>query len=223
MFVIEHLNKTYGTHDTANHVLKDISFTIPDGQILSITGASGSGKTTLMNILAGLDTATSGMVTYQSKNLADLSPDQRRTLRLHEFGFVFQAFHLISTLSVHENIILSAAAKNGQYDRNLYDNIVEQCGLKNKLRSFPHQLSGGEQQRVAIARALLSQPNVIFADEPTGNLDSQNAENIFSMLSSYAADYCKTMVYVTHEMEFTAFADRIIRLTDGCITERDAV
>lgn len=217
MFVIDKLNKIYGEGEAANHVLKDLSLEIPEGQILSITGASGSGKTTLLNILAGLDTATSGRTEYNGIDLAKLTAKERRLLRLKEFGFVFQAFHLISTLSVYENIILPATAKNSQYDKSLFDTVVQQCGLNDKLRSFPHQLSGGEQQRVAIARALLSQPNVIFADEPTGNLDSQNAETVFSMLSSYAAEYHRTMIYVTHEQVFTKFANAHIRLSDGII------
>lgn len=217
MFVIDKMNKIYGEGEAANHVLKDLSLEIPEGQILSITGASGSGKTTLLNILAGLDTATSGRTEYNGIDLAKLTAKERRLLRLKEFGFVFQAFHLISTLSVYENIILPATAKNQQYDKSLFDTVIQRCGLNDKLRSFPHQLSGGEQQRVAIARALLSQPNVIFADEPTGNLDSQNAETVFSMLSSYAAEYHRTMIYVTHEQAFTKFANAHIRLSDGII------
>lgn len=217
MFQIENLNKTYGNGHTANHVLKELSFTVNDNSILSITGASGSGKTTLMNILAALDSDFSGKVFYNEKDLSKLTPKECRQLRLNEFGFVFQAFYLISTLTVHENIILSATAKSRDYDPKFYDTIISRCGLKDKLTSYPHQLSGGEQQRVAIARALLPKPNVIFADEPTGNLDSQNAKAVFTLLSEYANDYKCSFIYVTHEMNYVSFADDHIMLKDGVI------
>lgn len=215
MYQITQLNKIYGENETANHVLKDFSLEIPDKQILCITGASGSGKTTLLNILAALDIASSGTVKYNGTDMMALTPKQRKRLRLNEFGFVFQAFHLVSTLTVHENIILAATAKSNHYDKDFYAQIIDLCGLKEKIRSYPHQLSGGEQQRVAIARALLSRPNVIFADEPTGNLDSVNADIIFSLLSSYARTENRTFIYVTHELSFTRFSDKHIVLKDG--------
>lgn len=218
MFKIDKLNKIYGTADTANHVLKDFSFNIEDNSILCITGVSGSGKTTLLNILAALDNDYSGSVIYNNIDFSKLSSKEKRKLRLEEFGFVFQAFHLISTLSVHENIILSASAKNNSYDKNFYNEIIEKCGLKNKLTSYPHQLSGGEQQRVAVARALLPKPNVVFADEPTGNLDSSNSQTIFQLLSEYAHNNKCGLIYVTHEERFTSFADKHIILQDGYIT-----
>ena len=217
MFQISKLNKTYGKNDTSNHVLRDLSFTIEDKSIICITGASGSGKTTLLNILAALDNEFDGNVLYNNKDLSKLSSKERRNLRLNEYGFVFQSFHLIETLSVHENIILSATAKSNSYDKVFYDEIIARCGLKNKLNSYPHQLSGGEQQRVAVARALLPKPNIVFADEPTGNLDSSNAHKIFQLLSEYAHDHECGLIYVTHEEKFKSFADKHIMLNDGII------
>lgn len=217
MFQIDKLNKIYGKGDAANHVLKDLSFRIEDKKRVCITGASGSGKTTLLNILAALDNDFSGNVLYNNKDFSKLSSNERRKLRLNEYGFVFQAFHLIATLSVHENIILSATAKSNTYDKAFYDEIIKRCGLEKKLVSFPHQLSGGEQQRVAIARALLPKPQIVFADEPTGNLDSSNAQKIFQLLSDYAKDYECGLIYVTHEEKFTCFADMHIMLNDGKI------
>lgn len=217
MFTISNLNKIYGNGTTSNHVLKNLNFTINDKEILSITGASGSGKTTLMNILAAIDNDFTGSVNYNGKELSELNHAECRKLRLNEFGFIFQAFHLISTLTVHENIIISATAKNRNYDKYLYDDIISRCGLKNKLDSYPHQLSGGEQQRTAIARAVLSKPNVIFADEPTGNLDSENAENIFELLSGYVAEHSCNLIYVTHEVKFNHFSNKNIILADGVI------
>jgi len=217
MFQIKNLNKIYGKGEISNHVLKNISFTIEDKSIVCITGASGSGKTTLMNILAALDNDFDGKAFYNDIDLSLLSAKERRKLRLNNYGFVFQAFHLIETLSVHENIILSATAKNNNYDKNFYDEIVSCCGLEKKLNSYPHQLSGGEQQRVAIARALLPKPKVIFADEPTGNLDSSNAQKVFQLLSDYARKFECGLVYVTHEEKFICFADKHIKLNDGII------
>lgn len=221
MFTISNLNKIYGNGNTSNHVLKNLNFTINEKEILSITGASGSGKTTLMNILAAIDNDFTGSVNYNGKELSELNHAECRKLRLNEFGFIFQAFHLISTLTVHENIIISATAKNKNYDKYLYDDIIFRCGLKDKLDSYPHQLSGGEQQRTAIARAVLSKPNVIFADEPTGNLDSENAENIFELLSGYVAEHSCNLIYVTHEIKFNHFSNKNIVLADGVIQKNN--
>lgn len=217
MFQVDNLNKTYGSGSAANHVLNGISFNTEDTDILSITGVSGSGKTTLLSILAALDSEFEGRVMYNGIDLSTLSARKRRSLRLNEFGFVFQSFHLISTLSVHENIILAASEKYDEYDKKFYDKIVERCGLNGKLTSFPSQLSGGEQQRVAIARALLLKPNVIFADEPTGNLDTTNAKTVFNLLSEYSSEQKCSFIYVTHEHEYTSFANKHIALRDGSI------
>jgi putative ABC transport system ATP-binding protein len=223
MYIIEDLKKTFGNGDAANHVLKGLNFTVGDNDIVAVTGASGSGKTTLINILSTLENDYSGKVTYNEMELSKLSSKQCRKLRLKEFGFIFQAFHLISTLTVHENIILSATAKSKNYDKSFYEDLVLRCGIKEKLMYYPHQLSGGEQQRVAIARALLPKPNVIFADEPTGNLDSANSKIVFTLLKDYAVDNKCSLVYVTHEMKYAEFADKHIVLKDGIIESGEKI
>lgn len=220
MIKIEHVEKTYDNGILSCSVLHDVTLNIGDSEIVSITGASGSGKSTLLNVISSLDKPTSGKVFFNDMELSALSESECASLRLNSFGFIFQDFYLVSTLNVHENIIFPAHYKSGTYDKQFYDEIVSECGLKNKLLNFPHELSGGEQQRVAVCRALLSHPDVIFADEPTGNLDSVNANAVFQLLISYAKKCKCSLVYVTHEEHFAQLADYRIFVSDGICSKQ---
>ena len=220
MITAKNITKNYGAGETACTALNDVSLTISDTDIVAITGQSGSGKSTLINVLSTLDTPTEGTVVYNKKDITRLSEAQRAEFRLKNFSFVFQDFYLISTLNVHENIILPVQYKGKGYDKEFFEKIVMECGIKDKLLNYPHELSGGEQQRVAICRALLMKPKVIFADEPTGNLDSFNSEKVFELLISYAKSNSCCLIYVTHEEKYALLADRRIIVSDGKCEEK---
>lgn len=215
MITAKNITKSYGAGETACTALNDVSLTIDDTDIIAITGQSGSGKSTLINVLSTLDTPTEGTVIYNKKEITKLSEAQRAEFRLKNFSFIFQDFYLVSTLNVHENIILPVQYKENGYDKELFEKIVTECGIKDKLLNYPHELSGGEQQRVAICRALLMKPKVIFADEPTGNLDSFNLSKVFELLISYAKSNSCCLIYVTHEEKYALLADRRIIVSDG--------
>lgn len=215
MITAKNITKIYGAGETACTALNDMSLTIGDTDIIAITGQSGSGKSTLINVLSTLDTPTDGTVIYNKKDITKLSENQRAEFRLKNFSFIFQDFYLVSTLNVHENIILPVQYKEKDYDKELFEKIVTECGIKDKLLNYPHELSGGEQQRVAICRALLMKPKVIFADEPTGNLDSFNSGKVFELLISYAKSNSCCLIYVTHEEKYALLANRRIIVSDG--------
>lgn len=218
MLKAENITKIYGAGETSCTALNNVSISIGDADIIAITGQSGSGKSTLINVLSGLDIPTDGKVYFNSENITALSEKKRTDLRLKSFSFVFQDFYLISTLNVHENIILPSRYKNKKYDKEFFEKLTTECGISNKLLNYPHELSGGEQQRVAICRALLMKPDIIFADEPTGNLDSVNSGKVFELLISYAKENSYCLVYVTHEEKYALLADRRIIVSDGkCI------
>ncbi len=222
MLELKKIEKSYSNGIVTCDVLHDVNLKFENGEIVSITGASGAGKSTLLHILALLDTPTAGSVYLDGKDVSNLSIGERADIRLKNFGFVFQDYQLVSTLNAHENIIFPSLYKNKKIDQSLYDKIIRDCGLNQLLAHFPHELSGGEQQRVAVCRALLSKPNIIFADEPTGNLDSKNAETIFSLLLQYARENHCTLIYVTHEKRFAALADYSIVVCDGVCSKQNA-
>lgn len=215
MIQTKNINKSYSNGTVACSVLHDVNLIFQDTEIVSITGASGAGKSTLLNMLALLDTPTSGSIILDGNDVSTLNKAQRASLRLNNFAFVFQNYQLISTLNAHENIVFPAYYKFGKFDQTYYKEIVNKCGLESVLEHFPHELSGGEQQRVAVCRALLTKPNIIFADEPTGNLDSENANNVFNLLIQCSRENKCTLVYVTHEEKFAALADSRIYVNDG--------
>ena len=218
MLKAENITKIYGAGETACTALNNVSISIGDADIIAITGQSGSGKSTLINVLSGLDIPTDGKVYFNSEDITALSEKKRTDLRLKSFSFVFQDFYLISTLNVHENIILPSRYKNKKNDKEFFEKLTTECGISDKLLNNPHELSGGEQQRVAICRALLMKPDIIFADEPTGNLDSVNSGKVFELLVSYAKENSCCLVYVTHEEKYALLADRRIIVSDGkCI------
>ena len=209
--------KIYGSGDTEVRALDDVSVSFARGQFTAIMGPSGSGKSTLMHCLAGLDTLTTGHIMIGETNLADLSEKELTLLRRNQVGFVFQAFNLIPTLTARENITLPLDLGRSSPDDALLEEIVNAVGLADRLSHKPSELSGGQQQRVAVARALASRPEVIFADEPTGNLDSQTGAEILDFLRRAVDEFGQTIVMVTHDPIAAAYADRVLFLADGKI------
>lgn len=215
----EHATKTYGEGDTIVTALRDLSIGLASGQFTAIMGPSGSGKSTLMHCLAGLDTLTSGRVLIGDTDLASLSDRERTVLRRDRLGFVFQAFNLLPTLTAEENITLPADLAGHDPDPAWLDTVVGKLNLGDRLRHRPSELSGGQQQRVAVGRALISRPDVVFADEPTGALDSKAGHELLAFLRSVVDDLGQTVVMVTHDPGAAAFADRVVFLVDGAIVE----
>jgi putative ABC transport system ATP-binding protein len=211
--------KVYGEGDTAVMALDDVSVDLPAGEFTAIMGPSGSGKSTLMHCLAGLDTLTSGQVLIGETDLASLSDRQRTILRRDRLGFVFQAFNLLPTLTAEENITLPADLAGRTPDRDWLATVVAKLNLGDRLRHRPSELSGGQQQRVAVGRALISRPEVVFADEPTGALDSKAGTELLRFLRQVVDDLGQTVVMVTHDPGAAAYADRVVFLVDGRIVE----
>jgi putative ABC transport system ATP-binding protein len=215
-------NKTtrrYGEGDTAVDALRGVSLEVEQGKLTAVMGPSGSGKSTLMHILAALDRPTSGFVTIAGTRLGKLNDNEITKLRREHIGFIFQFFNLLPMLTAEENILLPLSLAGEKPDRAFYDDLVKRVGLSDRLSHRPSELSGGQQQRVAIARALVSRPTVVFADEPTGNLDSKTSGEILELLKDSVNDYGQTMVMVTHEARAAAGADRILFLADGEIVK----
>lgn len=209
------LTKTYGSGDTQVHALREVSVTFDRGEFTAIMGPSGSGKSTLMHCLAGLDTATSGTVTIGDTDLTDLDDKQMTALRRDRIGFVFQSFNLVPTLTALENITLPLDIAGRAADQEWLDTVVDRLGLRDRLDHRPSELSGGQQQRVACARALAGRPDIVFGDEPTGNLDSRSSGEGLSILRAAADEFGQTVVIVTHDPRAAAYADRVVFLADG--------
>ena len=215
MLIARDLSKEYRSGENRLTVLRDVNFSIPAGAFVAIVGPSGSGKTTLLGLLAGLDTPSRGQVILDNADLTAMDEDQRAQLRGEKVGFVFQSFQLISTLTAVENVQvpLELRGETGAGDRAR--ELLSRVGLGDRLDHFPTQLSGGEQQRVAIARAFANAPRILFADEPTGNLDSDTGARIVDLLESLNRESKTTIVLVTHDLGLANHADRVIRLSDG--------
>ena len=214
-----HARKVYGVGDTQVNALDDLTLELPAGQFTAIMGPSGSGKSTLMHCLAGLDTLTSGQVFIGETDLATLSDRERTILRRDRLGFVFQSFNLLPTLTARENITLPADLAGRAVDTAWFDTVVAKLNLVDRLRHRPAELSGGQQQRVAVGRALISRPDVVFADEPTGALDSKASVELLQFLRSVVDDLGQTVVMVTHDPSAAAYADRVVFLVDGAIVQ----
>jgi putative ABC transport system ATP-binding protein len=214
-----HATKIYGSGDTVVTALDDVTVSFPRGQFTAIMGPSGSGKSTLMHCLAGLDTLSTGEVLIGATNLASLSDRERTILRRDRLGFVFQSFNLLPTLTAEENITLPADLAGRTPDREWFDTVVAKLNLGDRLRHRPSELSGGQQQRVAMGRALITRPDVVFADEPTGALDSKASSELLQFLRSVVDDLGQTVVMVTHDPGGAAYADRVVFLVDGRIVE----
>jgi putative ABC transport system ATP-binding protein len=211
-------SKIYGDGDTEVRALDDVTVEIEESCFTAIMGPSGSGKSTLMHCMAGLDTLTSGNVFIGDVDLTTLKDKQLTLLRREQVGFVFQAFNLIPTLSAEENITLPLSLAGTAPDQEWFDEVISTVGLADRLSHRPSELSGGQQQRVAVARALVSRPHITFADEPTGNLDSNAGNEILAFMRQAVDDLGQTIVMVTHDPVAAAYADRIIFLGDGSIT-----
>jgi putative ABC transport system ATP-binding protein len=216
---VEHARKVYGAEAATVVALDDVTVGFDAGAFTAIMGPSGSGKSTLMHCMAGLDTLTSGQAFVGDTDLASLSDRQRTILRRDRLGFVFQSFNLVPTLSAEENITLPADLAGRPFDREWFDTVVTTLEIRDRLGHRPAQLSGGQQQRVAVARALVSHPEVVFADEPTGALDSRTSTELLSFLRSVVDDLGQTVVMVTHDPRAAAYADRVVFLRDGAVAE----
>jgi putative ABC transport system ATP-binding protein len=216
------LCRTYASGGREITVLRDITFDLEEGGFLAVTGPSGSGKSTLLGLLAGLDRATSGRVVLDGHDLSALTEDERARLRAEKVGFVFQSFHLIPTLTARENVQVPLELR-GEDARARADELLLRVGLAERAHHYPAQLSGGEQQRVAVARAFAHRPRVLFADEPTGNLDAHNGANVVGLLVELNRELGTTLVLVTHEADLAGRARRVIRLRDGAVVEDSAL
>ena len=211
--------KIYGRGDAAVRALDGASLTIHSGTFTAVMGPSGSGKSTLMHALAGLDTIDSGRIMLGDTDLGTLGERQRTLLRRERIGFVFQSFNLVPSLTAAENIALPLTLAGRRPDRDFFDELVTTLGLTARLRHRPGELSGGQQQRVAVARALVSRPAIVFADEPTGNLDSRAGQSLLAFLRHAVREFGQTIVMVTHDPTAAAHADRAVFLTDGRVTD----
>jgi putative ABC transport system ATP-binding protein len=216
------LRRTYGEGETAVHALAGVTLEFPAGQFTAIMGPSGSGKSTLMHLLAGLDKPSSGSVVVDGQELAGLNDHGLTMLRRDRLGFVFQAFNLVPVLTAEENITLPLTLAGRDVDRQWFDQLVDTVGLRDRLTHRPSELSGGQQQRVAVARALVHRPAVLFADEPTGNLDSHSSEEVLNLLRQAVDEFGQTVIMVTHEPAAAAIADRIVILSDGQVVRDGA-
>jgi putative ABC transport system ATP-binding protein len=219
MNIIEARNvtKTYTIGNREVPVLSDVSLSVPEGAFMVVRGSSGSGKTTLLSLLSGLDRPTSGKVFIEQKDITDTSEDDLAQVRNEAVGFVFQSFHLVPSLTTLENVMFPAELRKDKHARKHAETLLERVGLTRRLHSYPHQLSGGEKQRTAICRALINQPKILFADEPTGNLDSENGKAILDLLLEFHKELRATLVMVTHNGRIARMADKVVVISDGRI------
>jgi putative ABC transport system ATP-binding protein len=211
------LNKIYGQGENKVHALKDINIEIEPHKFTSIIGPSGSGKSTLLHCVAGLDRPTSGKVYLDDMDIYALDDENLSRIRRQDFGFIFQSFNLIPVINVYDNIILPVLIDRKEENKEYIKNLIERLDLKSQIMKFPNELSGGQQQRVAIARALANKPSVIFADEPTGNLDSKTTIEVMETLKMCVNEFNQTLVMITHNNEIAVTADIILTITDGRI------
>lgn len=217
----ENLCKYYGSGEEQVRALDGVSLSIPRGSFTAITGPSGSGKSTLLHLLSGLDHPTTGKVIYQEKNLYDYNDNQLSVLRRRRFGFVFQSYHLVKELTAQENILLPLMLDRKKPDKDYLGHLTELLKLNDRLSHLPSAMSGGQQQRVSIARALSNKPAILFADEPTGNLDGQSGREVMSLLRQVNQELGITLVLVTHDLNVAEQAERIVHIVDGKI-QRDS-
>ena len=220
MLEIKNLHKTYSSGSKEVNVLKDINFKIEKGEIVSIVGPSGSGKTTLLGLCAGLDKATSGSVILSNQVLEPLNEDERAALRNQEVGFIFQNFQLIPTLTALENVMVPLELRGEKGSAKRAMDLLEKVGLGDRHDHYPTQLSGGEQQRVSLARAFSNNPNILFADEPTGNLDEETGKKVEDLLFQLNKESGTTLVIVTHDLSLAAKTNRIIKLKGGKVVNQ---
>ncbi|MCI9141960.1 MAG: ABC transporter ATP-binding protein [Lachnospiraceae bacterium] len=213
------LNKEYKVGNHTLSVLKNVSISIEQGEVVAIVGPSGSGKSTLLNMLGGLDNPTNGEIIINDIELSKMNAKELTAFRRRNIGFIFQNYNLVSILNAYDNILLPLQLDKKEIDDEYIESIVSTLGIKDKLSNMPTVLSGGEQQRIAIARALSTKPSIILADEPTGNLDSKNGEEVVKLIRNSAKEFNQTVAIVTHDSNVANIADRIICIKDGQVTE----
>ena len=215
---VTNLCKTYGKGDTMVKALDNVSFSVEKGEFLAIIGPSGSGKSTLLHILGGVDVPTSGSVVINQTDISNLDETALAIFRRRQIGLIYQFYNLIPILTVQENLTLPLLLDGRKPDKKQIDTLVKRLGLENRLDHLPNQLSGGQQQRVSIGRALFNNPALMLADEPTGNLDSENSKEIISLLRQFNKEFNQTVIIITHDEKIANSADRVITIEDGKIT-----
>ena len=216
---VQSISKTYGSGETAVHALKHVSFSVPKGEFVAVIGESGSGKSTLLNILGGLDTPTSGEVYIDGKDTFSMKEKNLTVFRRRNIGFIFQAFNLFPELTVEQNMIFPILLDYQKPNKKYLEELLTVLGLKERRNHLPSQLSGGQQQRVALGRALITHPSLILADEPTGNLDTQNTSEVITLLKEASRQYEQTIIMITHNRRIAQSADRILQISDGVLTD----
>ena len=220
---VEHLSKTYGTGEARVEALKDASFSLQKGEFAAVVGESGSGKSTLLNCVGGLDTPTAGKILLDGQDLFAMKENKRTVFRRQNIGFIFQSFKLIPELNVEQNNIFHILLDYQKPDKKRVDEIMDVLGLTERRHHLPGQLSGGQQQRVAIGRALIMRPMLVLADEPTGNLDSKNSQDVMDLLMKASRYYQQTILMITHNENLTANVDRVLKVRDGELSDLGGV
>lgn len=216
---VNNICKTYGTGETAVNALKNVSFTVPKGEYVTIVGESGSGKSTLLNMIGALDTPTSGKVFIDGRDIFAMNDKKLTVFRRRNIGFIFQAFNLIPELTVEQNIIFPLLLDHQKPNRKYLEELLSVLNLTERRNHLPSQLSGGQRQRVAIGRALITRPALILADEPTGNLDTQNSREVIALLKEASAKYAQTIIMITHNRSIASTSDRVLQVSDGILTD----
>lgn len=216
---VENLCKTYGKGEAKVDALKNMSFSLEKGEFAAVIGESGSGKSTLLNCIGALDNPTSGTILMDGQNLFSMKEEERTIFRRRNIGFIFQSFQLVSELNVEQNILFPLLLDYRRPDRTEVNEILSLLGLTERRHHLPSQLSGGQQQRVAIGRALITKPKLILADEPTGNLDSKNSQDVMDLLTKASRHYQQTILIITHNKSLTASVDRVFQVNDGILTD----
>jgi len=216
---VQKLCKTYGTGAVKVDALKDVSFSLEKGEFVAVVGESGSGKSTLLNCIGALDVPASGMITIDGNNLFTMKEEERTIFRRRNIGFIFQSFQLVSELTVEQNIVFPLLLDYRKPKAADVEEVLEMLGLTERRNHLPNQLSGGQQQRVAIGRALITRPKLILADEPTGNLDSRNSQDVMELLIKASRHYQQTVLMITHNNSLTSMVDRVLRVIDGVLTD----
>ncbi len=216
---VQSISKVYGNGETTVHALKDVSFSVQKGEYIAVVGESGSGKSTLLNMMGALDTPTSGKVLIDGKDIYAMKENKLTIFRRRNIGFIFQAFNLIPELTVEQNIIFPVLLDYQKPNKQYLEELLTILNLKERRNHLPSQLSGGQQQRVAIGRALITRPSIILADEPTGNLDTQNTREVISLLKEASKKYEQTIIMITHSQSIAQTADRILQVSDGTLTD----
>jgi putative ABC transport system ATP-binding protein len=216
---VKSICKTYGSGDTAVDALRNVSFSVPKGEFVAVVGESGSGKSTLLNMIGALDTPSSGSILIDGSDTFSMNDEKLTIFRRRNIGFIFQAYNLIPELNVEQNIAFPVLLDYKKPDQDYVEEILTVLSLQDRRKHLPRELSGGQQQRVAIGRALITRPMLILADEPTGNLDSQNSSEVISLLKTASKRYQQTIIMITHNRSIASLADRVLQVSDGVLTD----